>query len=864
MRLYRALLHVYPASFRAEYGDEMCAIFAEKRREATGRLGAILVWLEALADVAVSALRAHADLFRQDLAFTTRTLRRSPGFALTAMGVAALGVGAATAAFSITDHVLFRRLPFAFPERLVKLDQEQLARGYGHMELSPGNYRDWKALSHSFEAMGAYRTRAYNLGGDGEPERVEASAVTVEVLEILGVRPLAGRVFGPQDDAPGAPDTVVLGYGLWQGRFGGEAGVLGRTVLLDGNPAVVIGVMPPAFHFPNRDAEVWLALRFGPSDYDDRSDTYIHGIARLRPDVTLAQARAEMRGVAAQLERAFPEANARTGAAVFHFRDDLAPQARLLPLALLGAAGCVLLIACTNLTSLLLARAMVRRKELAVRAALGAGRDRLVRQLLTESVLLALGGGALGVLLAAGAVPVLARLVPNSLPIAETPAMDLRFVACALALTTAAGIGFGVLPAFRAGGQAGVGGLQEGGRGGVGGRREHVRSALVVAEVTASVVLLVCCGLLLRALWRVQGVDPGFRTDGVLTVRTALPLPRYGRVAAREQFYARVLSDVRALPGVADAAYISYLPMAMRGGVWPVILPGVADDPGTRPLASLRFVTPGFFSALGIPLRAGRDVRESDTREAPPVAVVSESMVRRYWPGQDPIGRQFQFGLALRTVVGVVGDVRVRGLERTSEPQVYLSSKQVQDNSIIGYTPQDLVIRAQGDPMRLVPAIREAVRHADPQQPVSGVRLLSDIVAGETAPRRVQVRVLAAFAATALALAAVGLHGLLSFAVSSRVQEIGVRIALGARASHILGMVLRDALAMAAMGVGLGLALAYAAGRSMEALLAGVHPGDAVTLLGAVGLSVAMTLAGSLVPALRAVGVDPLTAMRVE
>jgi putative ABC transport system permease protein len=316
---------------------------------------------------------------------------------------------------------------------------------------------------------------------------------------------------------------------------------------------------------------------------------------------------------------------------------------------------------------------------------------------------------------------------------------------------------------------------------------------------------------------------------------------------------------------VSDAAYISYLPMAMRGGVWPVILPGVADDPGTRPLASLRFLTPGFFSTLGIPLRAGRDIRESDTREAPYVAVISESLARRYWPGLDPIGRPFQFGLATRTVVGVVGDVRVRGLERASEPQVYLSSKQVADDSIIGYLPQELVVRAGGgDPLRFVPGIREAVRAADAQQPVSHVRLLADIVAGETAPRRVQVRVLGAFAATALVLAAVGLHGLLAFAVSSRVQEIGVRIALGARAADIVGMVLRDAVTMAALGVALGLAIAYGAGRSMEALLAGVRPADAATLAAAVVLSVVMTLAGSLVPVRRAVGVDPMTAMRVE
>ncbi|PYQ05872.1 MAG: permease [Acidobacteria bacterium] len=861
MALYRALLRLYPASFRAEYGEEMCSIFAGRRRDATGLFPTLGLWLAALEDIAVNAVRVHGDILRQDLAFIARTLRRSRGFALTAVAVAALGIGATTAAFSITDHVLFRPLPFAKPDRLVRLWQNQ--GGYGHTELSPANYRDWKRMSRSFEEMGAFGGQAYNLAGDGEPERVEGRWLTGEVFRILGVRPALGRVFGPEADAPDAPATIVLGYGLWQARFGGEASVLGRQVLVDGAPHVVIGVMPASFHFPNRDVQLWIAKTFVDADFADRTDTYVYGVARLNRDISLEQARAEMRLVAAQLERAFPNENARTSATVDRLRDELSPEARLLPLALLGAAACVLLIACTNLTHLLLARAMVRRKELAVRAALGAGRERLMRQLLTESLVLALVGGALGVLIAASAAPVLARLVPHSLPIAEAPPMDLRVLAFALVLTAGTGIAFGVLPASRAG-HAGVSGLQEGARGGVGGRRERARSTLVVAEVTASVVLLVCCGLLLRALWRVQSVDPGFSANGVLTLRTALPQPRYASTATRAQFYARVLSEVRALPGVSDAAYVSGLPMVMRGGIWGLVVPGEAQEPGAQPPASARFVTPGFFATLGIPLRSGRDFRDSDTREAPFVAVVSESLAERHWPGQDPIGRRFRFGGADRTVVGVVGDIRVRGLERTSEPQVYLAHQQVADSSIIGYTPKDLAFRASGPPLDLLPSVRSIIHRADPQQPISDVRLLSDIVEGETAPRRIQVRVLAAFAAVAFFLAAIGLHGVLSFAVTSRAPEIGVRIALGARSADILSMVLREALQMAAVGLGLGLLLAYIAGRGMEALLAGVRPADAATFLAATGLSALMTLAGSLLPAVRAVHVNPVDVMRLE
>jgi predicted permease len=387
----------------------------------------------------------------------------------------------------------------------------------------------------------------------------------------------------------------------------------------------------------------------------------------------------------------------------------------------------------------------------------------------------------------------------------------------------------------------------------------------VVAEVAASVVLLVCCGLLLRALWRVETVDPGFRADGVLTLRTALPLPRYAPTASRGRFYAQVLSDVRALPGVSDAAYVSGLPMVMRGGVWEVVVPGEAQERGAQPKASARFVSPGFFAALGMPIRAGRDIRDSDTLEAPHVVVISESLAKRHWPGQDPIGRRFRFGPAGdRTVVGVVGDIRVRGLERASEPQVYLGHQQVADGSIIGYTPRDLVIRTTVPPTDILRSTREIIRRADPQQPISDVRLLSEIVDGETAPRRVQVRVLAAFAAVALLLAAVGLHGLLSFAVRSRAPEIGVRIALGARSADILSMVLGEALRMAVVGVALGIPLAYSAGRSMEALLAGVRPTDAATFVTATTLCALMTLAGSLLPAIRAVRVNPIEVMRAE
>ncbi|MEP6994971.1 MAG: ABC transporter permease, partial [Acidobacteriota bacterium] len=842
----------------------MEAIFARRLRDVSGPAARLALVSAAIGDVLPNAARAHADILGQDLRYTGRTLRRSPGFTATAILIAALGVGAVTAAFSITDHVLIRPLPFADAGRLVLLWQDPTLHGTAHDEPSPPNYRDWKRASRSFEAMAAYHRLGANLVGGREPQHLEGAAVDADLLPMLGVSPLLGRVFTPEDHRAGAPGTLLLSEGAWKGRFGGDAGIVGKKVLLDDEPFTVVGVLPRQFQFPSRAAEMWAPMRLNEGDSNDRTNNFLYVVGKLKRGVTIDRARAEMRVIGAQLERAFPKENNHTGVTVAGLRDELSSQSRLLLLALLGAAVGVLLIACTNLANLLLARALSRRRELAVRTAMGAGRERLVRQLMTESLVLAACGGALGVLLAAASVPLVARLVPNVLPIAEAPAVDMRMLGFAALLTGLTGIGFGVVPAMRGvGGDAGASGLRDGSRAGTDRRTERLRSVLVVAEVTASVALLIASGLLLRALWRLQAVDPGFRAESVLSLHTALPIPKYAPTERRVQFYTRVLSEVRALPGVSRAAYIGFLPMVMRGGIWSVTMEGQREDTADRS-ASLRFVTPGFFDTLGIPLRRGRDIGETDTHAAPFAAVVSDSFVRRYWPGQDPLGRRFQFGFHPRTVVGVVGDVRVRGLEQTSEPQVYLSYQQADDGEIIGYVPKDLVIRASVPASALMPAIRGILGRADPEIPISDVRPLTEIVRAETEPRRVQARVLGAFAAIAFLLAGIGIHGLLAFTVSQRMREIGVRIAMGAQPRDILKMVMRQGAVLASLGVGLGVAVAYAAGRAMQALLAGVSPADAATFLAAVSLAVAMTLVGSLLPALRAVRVDPMTVMRSE
>jgi predicted permease len=645
--------------------------------------------------------------------------------------------------------------------------------------------------------------------------------------------------------------------------------VVGRKITLDDQPYEVVGVMPPHFAFPDRDAQLYTTFRFSDEDFVPRDNNYIIGVARLRDGASVETARAELQSLVSRLEADHPRENAGIRSTVVRMRDDLSAQSRLLVTAVFGAAVCVLLIACSNLAGLLTARALARRRELAVRTALGAGRERLVRQLFTESLLLSLAGGTLGVVLAALATPLLARLVPVTLPMATTPGVDLRVLAFAALATVATGIGFGVLPALRSVARVDTAGLREGGRAGTGAGSARLRSALVVAEVTVSVVLLVGAGLLTRALLRLQAVDPGFEPRGAITLRTTLSRTRYDTVARREQFLGEVLRDAKALPGVTHAAYTSALPMVWRGGIWPIT--SGADVPrDSKPTASLRFVTPGYFDALGIPLLAGRDVAAADTQGSLGVAVVSRSFADKHWPGQDPLGRTFQFGgltdgksvFGERTVVGVVGNVRVRGLERDSEPQFYLAHRQVEDGSLIGYLPQDLVVRTAGDPAALAGPLRQIVARADPQQPVASVRLLTQVVEQETAARSTQVRVLGGFAALALALAAVGLYGLLAFNVTSRTAEIGVRLALGAPRASVLGLVLKDGVRLAATGLLAGTLLGYFAGRGLEALLAGVSPRDATTFGAAMALVVVTVGAGTLVPALRALRVSPLVALR--
>jgi predicted permease len=861
MNFYRLVLHLYPSSFRAEYGKEMSAIFALELSRREGLAAKCSLWLSTVTEVLFNAALVHWTIARRDLFHSARSLLRSPGFTLTAILLVTIGIGANIAVFTLANFVLLRPLPFAEPNRLMRVWEKH--PGYNRMELSPANYRDVEDASHSFAALAAYNGNAMSLVGQGVPQRVEGASVTANLFSVLETPTLIGRYFQEKDGQAGAPATVVLSYSLWQTALGGDRDILGKAVSLDNQSYTVIGVMPPDFRFPTRETLFWTPFRFTEGAFKDRDDNFLVGIGRLKPGVSPAQAASELSLIAARLRRQYAKENEGVDIAPVAMRDELTTESRLLLKGLCGAALCVLIIACANLANLLLARSLARQKELSIRLSLGASRRTILRQLLTESLLVGIAGGASATGLAIAALPLLARLVPNALPVQQVPPVDLEMLLFALSLTLVTVVGFGVAPALRACRTAGLSALKVGVRtGGAGNHR--ARSALVAAEVGASVVLLVLSGLLVRALWRVQSTDPGFRTSNILSLRTALPFPKYNKTSTRDQFYSKVLSDVRALPGVNAAAYISALPMTWGGGIFPVVVDGRSQIRTEGNSASLRFVTPDFFSTLGIPVQSGRGVSESDTADRQYVAVVSESFVRRYWPDEQPLGKHFSFEGHDRQVIGVVRDIRARGLERTSEPQVYLSSKQDPDDGLTYYAPKDLVIYSAQQPETLLPAVRQIIHKEDPEQPVSDVRTMADVVAGETESRTIQMRVLIVFTGVAILLAGLGIYGLLAFTVSLRQQEFGIRIALGAAQSDIFVMVLRQGAYLAGIGLLPGLALAYLAARLLESLLAGVQPADALTFSMAVLLCLITTLLGTVVPALRAVRADPTAVMRAE
>jgi putative ABC transport system permease protein len=795
-----------------------------------------------------------------DLLHGVRLACKNPGLTAAVLVTLALGIGANAAVFTILNTVLLRPLPYAEPDRLVRVWESNPQRGWPQFSASQPNFMDWCSQSVSFERLAASTSRGMNLTVNGEAERIPGMAVSHGFFPMLGVKPALGRGFRPEEDAPGSGERVVLmTRGLWQRRFGGDPAIIGRTIAVDDVPHTVIGVVP---EFYWRPFELFVPLRADAAG--DRSDHRLSVYGRLKPGVVLSQAEVELRGLADRLARQYPDTNTGWTVSLQAFFDWTVPgESRRALYVLLGALALVLLIASANVAGLLLARATARRREIAIRAALGASRWRLIRQLLAESLMMSVIGGALGLLLAQWGIDALGVAAGDAVPRADEISLDLRVLLFTLGVSLVTGILFGLAPALQATRVDFHSTLKEGGTGGA--ARQRARNALVVAEVALSLVLLVGVGLLLRSLVALLDVKPGYETSNLLIARITLPETRYPSAKEFAAFHERLRERLRGLPGVEAASTASGLPMDGNNTVMEVHVDGAgAAADGQHPSADWRLVAPGYFRTMGIPILRGRDLDERDftpdTRDLRGV-VINEELARRLWPGQDPIGREFHPWNARNpavAVVGVVGDVRLTALDTTPEPAVYMNSNQGVWN------PMQIVVRTKGDPSAFAGLLRAEVRALDPGVPVARVRTMDEVIDQSTASRRFMMTLLAIFASVALLLSGVGLFGLMAYLVSQRTHDIGVRMALGARRRHIFGLVLGHGMLLTALGLGAGLAAALAFARLMRSMLFGVGAHDPLTLIATMLVLVLVALLACCVPARRAVRVDPIVALRYE
>ena len=801
----------------------------------------------------------------RDLRAAIRSLRRNPGFTLTAALTLALGVGATTAASGVVESLLLRPLPYRETERLVVV-WERPPASTDRNQVSPPNFADWADQARSFEAIGAYQRDEFSLTGEGEPDRLSGHQITPGVFDVLGVEARLGRRLRPED-GPGASRVVVLSDGLWRRRFGADPAAVGRTLRLDDEPHEIVGVMPPGFHMPGAEDERWAeSALWAPLERDPRAASRgargMVVLARLRDGVTPADAQREMEGLAARLALAHPDTNRGWGASVVPLHEQITGGARRPLLVLAGALAFLLLIACANVSHMLLARAVQRQGEMAVRAALGASRGRLVRQLLTEAgVLWTIGAGA-GVLLAVWFLDGLRRLAPATLPRLDELGIRPAAAVAALALSLAVSLAFGAAPAL-AGARGGADRVRAGRA--VAGGRSALRSALVVSEVALSLVLLAGAGLFLRSWQRLSAVEPGFDPDGVLTFRVSAPPGRYPMRVQRAPFYEQVLSRLRTLPEVRSVGAIGDAPLTGGAGFWQMYFRLEGEAPGPEHEghdAYVRWVTPGYFETLRIPLLRGRAFEERDRMDSPLVAVVDRKLARRYFGDSDPVGRRIQVSLAppaWREIVGVVGEVRQTAMELDPSEHVYLPHTQS------GRWLPHMTVALRATPAAgLVDAVRREVRAVDADTPVYGLEPMAMLVRRSVATRRFHTSLLALFAAVALGLAAVGLYGILSQSVAQRRREVGIRMAVGAGQNDVVWMIVRQGLGLALAGVAVGLVGAAALGRLVASLLFEVHAGDAPAHAAAALVLVGAALLASYVPARRAAGVDPIGVLRQD
>jgi len=796
-----------------------------------------------------------------DLRYGARLLRQSPVFGAIAVLALALGIGANTAIFSTVDTLILRALPYRNPDQVAIVWEDSSFAGFPKNTPAPGNFYEWKARNHVFTDMAATRGAIANLAADGPPEQVLGRRVTHNFFDVLGTPPLLGRTFTEEEDRTN-PYLVLISYSLWQRRYAGDPAIVNRAILMSGVKYTVLGVMPPNFVFMNRDVDYWVPVHFSPQEAGDHGSHYLNVVARLKPGVTIERARSEMNAIASQLQKEFPP-NSRVGAVVVPIRDELLGSRRVALWVLMGAAGCVLLIACANLASMLLARAVARQREMAVRIALGAGRGRLVAQMITEGMLLSLIGGVLGLGVARAGMALLTKLAPQGFGAAE-PRLNAGLLLFTLGLSILTGVLFSLVPALQTARASLNDALRQGGRAGVGGRRASTRDALIVLEVAMALVLLTGAGLMLKTMAKLHAIDIGFRPDHMLTLRTTLPREIYREGARRVAFFDRVVEGVRGLPGVTDAAYGSQLPFQSNGNTQSYRVEGRDFERGEATDALLRCGTNDYLKALRVQLVEGRLPDDHDTSTSMPVIVVNDTLARRWWPHESALGHRIAMAGRVqvwRTIIGVVKDVRERGYEPELKSGVYIPYVQFPDTWAV---PESLVVRTTGDPVALTSAVRRIIAGVDPQQPVVAVRTMEETLNRTVEDRTQQMTLLGAFAGLALLLASIGIYGVLSYLVTQRRREIGVRMALGATSSTVVGMVLRRGLALTGTGLAVGFVAAVLGTRAMKTMLYGVDAIDPATFAGVAAVLCAIAALACWVPAMRAARVDPIVVLRDE
>jgi putative ABC transport system permease protein len=829
--------------------------------------------LRAMADD-VNAVRSRRsglrpELIAADVRYAFRTLRRNPGFAIVVLLTLALGIGANAAIFSVVNGVLLRPLPYRDADRLMVIRGDLKRPGLNDIPASAGEYVDYRDRSHAFEQVAAYDTVGFNLTGGGEPERVDGAIVSTTLFSLLGASAQVGRTLVADEDQPGRDDVVVLSHSLWTRRFSANPAIVGQTIPVDGRPAQVVGVMPAAFQFPDRSIEIWKPFLLDAEALSD-NNRGSHGytaLARLKAGISRQQAQADLNAVTAAFKADHP-GNYRNGfgATLRPLQEEIVGDTGRPLIVLLGAVAVVLLIACANVANLLLARAASRRKEIALRTALGASRGRLVRQLMTESVLVSAIGGSIGLGLAAWGVDLLITSAPDSIPRIQEVGVDARVAGFTALVSLATGLVFGLVPALRASRAPLNDALKEGGRAG-GGVHGFAGRALVVSEVALSLVLLIAAGLLIHSFTRLQDVAPGFDSSRLLTFRLSLPESRYTTFQKGQSFFDEFFAGLRRSPGVRGVAAINALPFSGLGGSRSFHIEGREEKrPEDQTEEQLRIVTDGYFAAMGIPIVAGREFTDRDALNQPRVAVVNDAMAKKHWPHESPIGKRVSFSTDephWYEIVGVAGNIKHRALEAADRPELYVPYRQP---LFAGWTvrPMYVIARTSADPASTVAIARHEIARVDRDQPISDVRTMDERIGRSLSSRRFSMVLLALFAGLALTLAAVGIYGVVAYAVTERTHEIGVRVALGAQRRDVMAMVVGQGMTMTLVGTAIGVAASAALARLMSSLLFGVSAVDPATFVAIPLLLVAVALAACYVPARRAMRVDPLQALRSE